>query len=88
MLPIGAFGGNPAQSTDSDRNCGSMTSSANTAILQQSFRGADLLTQSLGNYLITSPQDDSNVMAAQVCRQPGHFAMTALSEQVIFRTQW
>jgi hypothetical protein len=69
MLPIGALGGNPAQSTDLDINSGSMTSSANTIIWQQSFQGADLLTQSLGNYLITSPQD-RNVMAAQVCRQP------------------
>ncbi len=40
-------------------------------------------------YLITSPHDDRHVMAAQVCRQPGHFAMTVfdfLSEKV--RTQW
>ncbi len=56
-LPLGALGGNPTQSTDSDRFSGSETSSANTAIKQQSSRGADLLTQSLGNYPIKSPQD-------------------------------
>jgi hypothetical protein len=86
-LPIGSLGGNPTQSSDSDRFSGSETSSANTAIQQQSStgRGVDLLTQSLGNYLIKSPQDLLYAMTAQVCRQPAHML---LSEQVIFRTQW
>jgi hypothetical protein len=56
-LPIGVFGGNPTQSTDRDRFSCSEISSANTAIRQQSSRGADLLTQSLGNYLFKFPQD-------------------------------
>ena len=77
-LPIGALGGNPTQSTDRDRFSGSETSSANTAIQQQSSRGADLLTQSLGNYLIKSPQDVRYAMTAQVCGQPAHIAMTAI----------
>jgi hypothetical protein len=78
-LPIGALGGNPTQSTDRGRFSGSETSSANTAIQQQSSRGADPLTQSLGNYLIKSPQDVLYAMTAQVCRgQPAHIAMTAI----------
>jgi hypothetical protein len=77
-LPIGALGGNPTQSTDCDRFSGSETSTANTAIQQQSSRGADLSTQSLGNYLIKSPQDVQYAMTAQVCRQPAHIAMTAI----------
>jgi len=77
-LPIGALGGNPTQSTDRDRFSGSETSSANTAIQQQSSRGADPLTQSLGNYLIKSPQDVRSAMTAQVCGQPAHIAMTAI----------
>ncbi len=77
-LPIGALGGNPTQSTDRDRFSGSETSSANTAIQQQSSRGADSLAQSLGNYLIKSPQDVRYAMTAQVCGQPAHIAMTAI----------
>ncbi len=83
-LPIGALGGNPTQSTDRDRFSGSETATANTAIQQQSSRGAessaDLLTQSLGNYLIKSPQDVRYAMTAQVCGQPAHIAMTAIVE--------
>jgi hypothetical protein len=79
MLSIGALGGNPGQSTtDSDRSSGSMTSSANSTIPQQSLRGADRLTQSLRNYMITSPEDEYIAIAAQVFRQPGHFALTAI----------
>ncbi len=60
-LPIGALGGNPTQLTDHDKFSGSETSTANTAIQQQSSRGADLD--------IKSPQDVRYAMTAQVCRQ-------------------
>ena len=36
------------------------------------------MTQSLGNYLIKSPQDVRYAMTAQVCGQPAHTAMTAI----------
>ncbi len=36
------------------------------------------MTQSLGNYLIKSPQDARYAMTAQVCGQPAHIAMTAI----------
>ncbi len=36
------------------------------------------MTQSLGNYLIKSPQDVRYAMTAQVCGQSAHIAMTAI----------
>ncbi len=93
-LSTGALGGYPTQSTDRDRFSGSETSTANTAIQQQSSRESDLLTQSVGNFLIKSTvtQDVRYAMIAQVCWQPAHIAMTvivgasSLSHSVVAQT--
>jgi hypothetical protein len=71
MLSIGAQGGTSNQ--QSDRYSGSDSSAANTAI-QQSYCGAAILTRSLGNYLVTSP---NNAMSAIRTDMPRHSAMTA-----------
>jgi hypothetical protein len=55
---------------------GSETSSANTAVQQQSSRAAKLFTHSLGNYLDKSPHQVRYAMTAQVCGQPAYIAMT------------
>jgi hypothetical protein len=58
MMSIGAQPGNSAQ--QSDRYSGSESSSANTAVRAQPSRGAALLTQSMRNYLCTSPYSQSD----------------------------
>jgi hypothetical protein len=70
MLSIGTQGGTWIQHPD--RYSGSDWSSAKTAIQQQPTRGT-LLTQQLGNYIITSPQ----AMTAICYETPQHYAMTA-----------
>jgi hypothetical protein len=71
MLSIGAKGGTSNQ--QSDRYSGSDSSVANTSI-QQLSGGAAILTRSLGNYLVTSP---NNAMSAIRTDMPRHSAMTA-----------
>jgi hypothetical protein len=74
MLSFGAQGGTTIQHPD--RYAGSDSSSAITAIQQQPTRGALLskvLTQQLGNYMITPPQ----AMTAICYETRVHYAMTA-----------
>ncbi len=71
MLSIGAQGGTSNQ--QSDRYSGSDPSVAKTAI-QPPSGGAAILTRSLGNYLVTSP---NNAMSAICADMPRHSALTA-----------
>jgi hypothetical protein len=79
MLSICTQGGTSIQHPE--RSSGSYSSSANTAIQQQQTRGA-LLTQQLGNYMITFPQ----AMTAICYETPQHHAMTATVMQHNQRT--